>query len=222
MVCRTPLDLGIDGLTPASARAIAASPQLAKLTSLKLAGNGLGAEGVVALAASPYLGGLALLDVSGNALGKDGAKALAGAPQLANLKFLAASSNRLGTTGARALAASKHVHALRVLELGLNGLSDKDVEVLMKSPVLARCHGEDRRLARAPRWHAPPAPDGASSHDRTRHVSAEPFLQRAASGFLFPKGLVEPTVSPARLRSSVAIVCLVRAPSSRSRLARRR
>jgi uncharacterized protein (TIGR02996 family) len=91
----TSLDLSGTGLTDAGARALAASPFVTRLKTLRLWHNpDLGDAGVTALARSPHLAGLEDLDLRGwrevwpNDVGDAGADALAASPHLEHLKRL--------------------------------------------------------------------------------------------------------------------------------------
>ena len=89
------LDLSPHGicLWTEGARALAASPYLARLTSLELKSNRIGAEGARALAESPHLAHLTSLHLEDNNIGTEGARALAASPYLARLTSLNLSSN---------------------------------------------------------------------------------------------------------------------------------
>ena len=84
-------DIGAEG-----ARALAASPHLARLTYLNLGNNDIRDEGVRALTASPHLARLSKLDLFGNRIGAEGAQALATAPYLGRLASLNLSDNGVG------------------------------------------------------------------------------------------------------------------------------
>jgi uncharacterized protein (TIGR02996 family) len=101
------LDLSFNNIGGAGARALAASPTLAGLTTLILSGNGIGPAGARALAASPNLSGLTTLNLSGNGIGDGdgGAEALAASERLTRLTALDLSWNDIGDAGEQALRA---------------------------------------------------------------------------------------------------------------------
>jgi hypothetical protein len=73
----TCLDLSDASLEEDSARDLAASANLARLTTLLLKKNLLGDAGAKSLAQSPHLTRLATLDLNDNRIGKAGAEGLA-------------------------------------------------------------------------------------------------------------------------------------------------
>lgn len=129
-------------------KALALSPQVAKLEGLTL--EGAGARALQALAEAKALTGLRSLNLSstelsdddaevlaqgtlplerlylsGTGLSDEGAQALARAKGLATLKLLALNRNTLSDEGAQALAKSKTLTALERLELSRNELSEE-------------------------------------------------------------------------------------------------
>jgi uncharacterized protein (TIGR02996 family) len=102
------------------ARALAAAPKLAQLTSLDLSTNCLGDVGARALAESPHLKRLTALSLEFNDLTDRGVEALARSPNLGRLTILNLYGNQIGDRGAQALAGSSHLGKLRLLELGAN------------------------------------------------------------------------------------------------------
>jgi uncharacterized protein (TIGR02996 family) len=120
----SPRSLAISGanLGPDDARALAAAPWLAGLTTLDLHRNRLGPEGVAALVSSPHLTSLRTLDLSENQLGEDGLRALAASLCLAGVRRLLLRENGLGGQTAAILASSPHLGQLRHLSLATNAL----------------------------------------------------------------------------------------------------
>ena len=113
--------------------ALAASPHLAKLTSLNLLNltyNGIGPDGVRTLAASPHLSNLTSLDLAYNGIRDAGVRALAASPHLSNLVSLNLKFNDIGTAGARALAASQHLGRLTHLNLLYNAIGAAGAQAL--------------------------------------------------------------------------------------------
>jgi len=133
----TSLELWGNGISDAGARALAASPHLANLTHLDLGNNGIGGAGSRALAASRHLGKLTDLDLWGNGIGDAGAQALAASRHLGKLTRLDLGYNNIGDAGARALAASRHLAKLTHLDLGRNGITDAGARAMASSPHLA-------------------------------------------------------------------------------------
>ncbi len=117
-------------LRPEGARALATSPNLARLQDLNLGNARIPEEGVVALAGSPYLGELARLDLNGNKIGEVGARALAGSPHLGKLAALDLGSTQVGG-GAVAFLSSPRMAGLRSLNLGWNGIDSAGVAALV-------------------------------------------------------------------------------------------
>jgi len=69
-------------------RALAASPHIQGLESLRLPRYGIGDDGVIALASSPYLGSLEELDLASNPVGERGLRALLESATLVSLERL--------------------------------------------------------------------------------------------------------------------------------------
>jgi hypothetical protein len=74
---------------------LAASPHLARVTSLDLSENKLGDDGVRALVESPHLRNLRYLRLARNELGREAAEAVVAAPALAGLAHLDFRGNRV-------------------------------------------------------------------------------------------------------------------------------
>ena len=70
----------VQQLGHAGVEALAASPQLARLTTLDLAENQISEAGARALAASPHLTRLTTLELGANQIGDAGVQALAASP----------------------------------------------------------------------------------------------------------------------------------------------
>jgi uncharacterized protein (TIGR02996 family) len=122
----------------ADAAKLAASPHLAKLTTLDLRKNTLGGEGVQILANSPYLGSLTHLDLSSNNLRDAGARSIAESPYLTRLTVLDLAGNDIGGPGLKALAASGNLSRLATLDLAGNFIGSESVQALADSPHLGR------------------------------------------------------------------------------------
>jgi hypothetical protein len=84
----------------ASIEAVAASPLLARLSTLGINrfGDEVGDRGAIALAHSPHVAHLVTLELWRNAIGRDGVEALAASPYLHDLRFLDLSGNPADTT----------------------------------------------------------------------------------------------------------------------------
>jgi uncharacterized protein (TIGR02996 family) len=134
-------------------QAVASSPDLARLTSLKISEGCelIGPAEVAALAASPHVGGLTALSLHKNAVGDGGLAAVAGSPRLAGLTSLslwfddAEDPAPLGVEGVRALASSPHLTRLATLRLGGCRLRDEACRVLAGAGNLAGLHTLDLR-----------------------------------------------------------------------------
>jgi uncharacterized protein (TIGR02996 family) len=124
--------------------ALAASPDLARLTVLDLQGTGLRPPDVQALVNSPYLVRLTKLSLGNNFnLGAAGARTLAQWPNLTRLTTLVLNDTVLGLRGLEALAGSPYASNLRELDLSGNGLTDFSVDPLVTSQYLAGLAGLD-------------------------------------------------------------------------------
>jgi len=121
---------------PAVAPALARSPQVQGLESLRLARNAIGDDGAAALAGSAFLARLRDLDLAENRLGPAAAAALAASPHLGRVQRLDLSGNALGADGARALVASSTLTRLRRLRLARNSIGM--IQVFAAEPGLAR------------------------------------------------------------------------------------
>jgi len=86
-----------------TARAIAGSPYLSRLTGLRLSAGSCGDAGAMALAASPHAGGLRFLSLFGCRVGPVGAKALAASPHLRSDVGLQMTGNPIGIEGKHTL-----------------------------------------------------------------------------------------------------------------------
>jgi uncharacterized protein (TIGR02996 family) len=91
---------------------LAASPFLARLSSLQLNANYVGDAGALALAETPHVAGLTFLHLGHNNLGDRAAEFLAMSERLSSLARLDLSYNRITVRGARALARAKNLAAL--------------------------------------------------------------------------------------------------------------
>jgi uncharacterized protein (TIGR02996 family) len=98
------LDIGMNGLTERSCRALAECPAVRALTHLELSDD-VGTAGVEALAGSPHLAGLRELRLSLSSLGDADALVLTRSPHLGQLTRLDLEMNDIGPAGAEALRA---------------------------------------------------------------------------------------------------------------------
>jgi uncharacterized protein (TIGR02996 family) len=128
--------LYVQRLDPSGAADLAASPQVASLTTLNLRQGSIGPSGAQALAASPHLARLTRLYICRSDIGDEGAKAVADSPYFRRLVELELLGNDIGPDGARALAASPNVARLTDLNLQANRLGDKGTAELGGSPYL--------------------------------------------------------------------------------------
>ncbi|MBM3978794.1 MAG: TIGR02996 domain-containing protein [Planctomycetes bacterium] len=119
------LNVSLDRIDTAGARALARSKVLANLTDLDLSGNPLGAEGVGALVGTKNLNGLVSLDLSACSLGALGAAALAGAAHFPALRRLELRDNAITSAGIVALAGAAFFPALTDLDLRGNHISSE-------------------------------------------------------------------------------------------------
>jgi uncharacterized protein (TIGR02996 family) len=135
----TALRLLNNGIGPAGAAALAASPHLTRLTSLYLGEgsydpNQVGDEGLSALAASPNLAGLTQLSLPMNDVGDTGVQALARSPYLRRLEALDLRHNAIGTAGVVALAGSANLDSVTFLDLRGSHGGDEGLQALASSP----------------------------------------------------------------------------------------
>jgi uncharacterized protein (TIGR02996 family) len=110
--------------------ALAARPELARLTGVNLWDNRLTSADMRVLAACRHLGGLTLLGVGFNPIGSEGVAALADSPHLARLTTLRLSHCGIHAGGVRALATSVHMARLTTLHLDSNALGNAGGEAL--------------------------------------------------------------------------------------------
>jgi uncharacterized protein (TIGR02996 family) len=127
--------------------ALAASPYLARLTSLTIVATYQGASARLltagtplaqALAASPHLANLRHLELSSARIGDEGLAALAGSRAFAHLESLGLEDNQIGPAGLAPLVESPHLGGLWGLWLHQNPLGDEAVAALVASPHLTR------------------------------------------------------------------------------------
>jgi uncharacterized protein (TIGR02996 family) len=95
----------------------------------------MGPEGAKALAASPALARVERLDLEGNVLGDAGLTALAASPHLTQLRELLLRDNRLTDYGIRALSRSPVMATLRVLDLTENVITQESQDRLNEASV---------------------------------------------------------------------------------------
>jgi uncharacterized protein (TIGR02996 family) len=103
---------------PDAVAALAALPELQRLTTLRLGGS-LTDDSARSLAASPYLGNLRTLDLSFSRLTAAGVRAIAHSPNLLNLRFLDLGRHSPEPTAeaVKALTSSPHLDRLASLDL---------------------------------------------------------------------------------------------------------
>jgi uncharacterized protein (TIGR02996 family) len=121
----------------AGAQALANSPYLSGLTSLKLRGNAIGPAGARALARAAHLGPVVELNLDHNAIYDEGVQALAESPRLRHLRQLSLGWTQCGETSARSMARSSYLSHLHWLYLSGNQIGDDGVEALSESRHLA-------------------------------------------------------------------------------------
>ena len=125
-------------------RALASSPHLTRLRSLRLGDTDLGPEGFRTLVQSPPLGHLTSLKLTGsdctksNHIGDEGARALAEATHMTNLSCLWLMENCIGADGARELAGAAHLDSLTDLDLASNPIGPAGALAVASSPFLSR------------------------------------------------------------------------------------
>lgn len=120
------------------AQAVASSPYLGGLKTLRLGRNRFNDAAAEQLALSPTLANLQELDLSENELGETGAWALAGSPHLGNVRRLELRSNKLGPTGAEAVAGSERLTSLHRLGLSGNEIGVPRLQSLARAQDLLR------------------------------------------------------------------------------------
>jgi uncharacterized protein (TIGR02996 family) len=147
------LDLSDTGVTTAEMWAVASSPHLDRLATLRLARNpldtrylsylyqrpprgrpglrtldlsscGLDAAAIRLMAESSLAHGLETLDLAHNRLGDAGVQALAESPHLGGLRRLNLNANQVGRAGVRAVANARSLGGLASLHLRTNRLGD--------------------------------------------------------------------------------------------------
>jgi uncharacterized protein (TIGR02996 family) len=131
------LDLAGNDLRAEDCRTLAESPHLAGLEALHLGSNHFGAEGARALAASPHLGRLRLLGLANTGIGASGVEALADSPTLDGVEVFLLDHNRLGGVSLEALAAGRHLRNLRRLSVGHSEVSAAGLRALAFAPRFA-------------------------------------------------------------------------------------
>ena len=134
----TSLTLQYDDVGPDGAKAIAKSKNVGRLTKLNLCGNKIGDAGAQALASSAYLIGLKILKLANCEIGPDGAVALAASKGLANLVTLDLRGNHAGVSGAQAIASSPHFARLTTLNLDGNMIGKEGALALARSQQLTQ------------------------------------------------------------------------------------
>jgi len=134
----TRLNLGLNALTPAAVRFLAASPALGNVRSIELNGNPVG-KSVGELLRSPALPHVCSLGASAvigpGQSGRDLVAAIANADP-GRLRVLELHSNMLDVESVQALVESRAVEALEVLSLNDNDLPDEAVVTIAGAPQL--------------------------------------------------------------------------------------
>jgi uncharacterized protein (TIGR02996 family) len=118
--------------------ALADSPLIEQLTSLRLTESGVGPDGMEALAATRRPTRLTNLDLLDARLSDRGAVALARSPVLSTVHVLGLSNNDIGAEGALALAQSPHLGQLKILRLAGRPIGDEAALALLNAPHLSR------------------------------------------------------------------------------------
>jgi uncharacterized protein (TIGR02996 family) len=121
----------------AGAQALADSPYIAGLTSLKLRGNAIGPAGARALATAAHLGPLRELNFDHNAIYDEGVQAIVDSPRMHRLERLSLGWTQCGETAARSIASTAYLAHLYWLYLSGNQLGDGGMEALSESKRLA-------------------------------------------------------------------------------------
>jgi Leucine-rich repeat (LRR) protein len=116
----------------AALRALAETPELARLTSLTLFGNHLEEEDALILARSPYLTGLRFVNL-GVFIGNPLVGPLIASPHLANLRWLWLPSNAISIPALEGLARAPFLPNLTILNLLWCQLDDSGAAVLASS-----------------------------------------------------------------------------------------
>lgn len=123
-------------IRPDDVALLAASPNLARLQTLNLAGNEVDTPSLARLLASPNLHNLRELDVSRNRLSAKEFKPLAGLDTAMRLRRLALSQNAIANIGVEALAEASFCRELADLDLDTCEITPKGMEALAKAPWL--------------------------------------------------------------------------------------
>jgi uncharacterized protein (TIGR02996 family) len=133
------LDLGGTDVLPAAVTALLISPHLGRLTRLAVTSlREGGVEVARSVAQCPALRGLTALDLAFNEIGSAGARALAGSPNLKHLVALNLHWNHIGDFGVRYLFGSRHLGRLRELDLRHNDLTARGARALAAAPALTK------------------------------------------------------------------------------------
>jgi uncharacterized protein (TIGR02996 family) len=133
----TSLSLPQQDLRRPSVQVLASSPHLARLTRLDLPDNHILEGGLATLAASPHLANLTHLGLAGSRLGDEDALALAHSPHLTKLKALDVAESNFGTPALRELLGCANLAGLTALRLGGEVLGHGAAEAVVASGVLA-------------------------------------------------------------------------------------
>lgn len=126
------------GHNSAIPHALAGSPYLSRLDSLRLGRNNIDDHGAEALAASPGLQNLRELDLAENHLGPTAAQALAANTTLSRLKRLNLRGNNIGPAGVLALIGVTSHERLTCLQLAQNFIGPAIISQVASNPALKR------------------------------------------------------------------------------------
>jgi uncharacterized protein (TIGR02996 family) len=119
-------------LNSRTARALARSPWLSRITHLVVNRGQIGNSGLRSIITSKTAPKLKVLRAGRNAIGDVGAQAIAEAPCLADLESLELPNNLITDVGAETLAASLHLNRLKLLDLRGNRIF-LDVQAILRA-----------------------------------------------------------------------------------------
>lgn len=120
--------------------ALAASPWLARLTTLSLYSDTVDAKGLRALADSPHARNLRKLSLQGNEIGPAGVATLIASPHLMGLSELSLNYCKVGHEGLSKFLVPNAFPSLKVLDLSSNDLCPASPEGLLAGKALAKLH----------------------------------------------------------------------------------
>lgn len=135
------LDLRFNQIGDGGLKALCFSPLFTnRLQILDLSYNSITEQGVFALAQSPYLKELRSLKLDDNQIGDAGVLFLASSCQLHHLEELYLFRNYIAHDGVYALASSPFLSNLQILHLQKNDVEEQSLKELMYSPFLPKLH----------------------------------------------------------------------------------